>query len=195
MPDRRHPAARPRLTGGAGGIWPALRRAANAFCPPFEVAEERPRELAVVLRRAGAGDEIRLRYRSSRGLFLRSYNLVVEGSVAGDGPAQGGELVRRGRKLVWKRPRPADGTRWAARLATDEFRAVARRLQVEGLVVVWEPARARWRLSLETLSGGVTVTFFPPLETPNPLERKEAEAFQELLGALAAATGGTLPGR
>jgi hypothetical protein len=172
-----------------GQVWPVLREAANAFCPPYEVAEEYPRELSLVLQRAGREDEeIRLRYRSTRGLFLRSYNLFVESSVAGEGPAQAGVLIRRGRRLVWKRPRPAEGKRWSERLLGEQFRAAVKGLQAERLTLAWEPPQARWRVVLETLSGGLTVTFFPPLVTPNPLERGEAQAFQDLLDAVRNAT-------
>jgi hypothetical protein len=142
----------------------------------------------LILRRAGDDEELRLRYRSTRGMFLRSYNLVVESSIAGEGPVQAGVLTQRGRRLIWKRPRPADGKRWSERLAGEAFRAAVKRLQAERLTLEWEPAPARWRVELETLSGGLTVTFFPPLVTPIPLERKEAEAFQELLEAIRSAS-------
>jgi hypothetical protein len=167
-----------------GQAWPVLREAANAFCPPYEVVEERPSELTLVLRGALPDDAIRLRYRSTRGLFLRTYNLLVESSVIGDGPPEPGVLTRRGRRLVWKRPRPADGKRWSERLVGDAFRAALKRLQAERLTLAWDPTQERWWISLETLSGGLTVTFFPPLATPNPLERAEAEAFRELLDAV-----------
>jgi hypothetical protein len=168
-----------------GQAWPVLREAASAFCPPYEVVEERPGELSLVLRRGARDDEgIRLRYRSTRGLFLRSYNLVVESSVAGEGPPEPGVLIRRGRRLVWRRPRPMDGRRWLERLVGEELRAALKRLQAERLTLAWDPTQARWRVALETLSGGLTVTFFPPLATPNPLERAEAQAFQDLLEAV-----------
>lgn len=170
-------------------MWPVLREAANAFCPPYEVVEERPGDLSLVLRRARRKDEeIRLRYRSTRGLFLRSYNLSVESSVTGEGPAQAGVLIRRGRRLAWKRPKPAEGKRWSERLVGGEFWAAVKRLQAERLALAWEPTQARWQVELETLSGGLTVTFFPPLATPNPLEREEAQAFQDLLEAVRSAS-------
>jgi hypothetical protein len=168
-----------------GQAWPVLREAANAFCPPYEVVDERPGELSLLLRRVPQDEEeIRLRYRSTRGLFLRSFNLLVESSVEGDGPAEPGVLIRRGRRLVWKRPKPAGGKRWSERLVGEEFRAAVKHLQAERLTLAWDPAQARWRVTLETLSGGLTVTFFPPLATPNPLERAEAQAFQDLLEAV-----------
>jgi hypothetical protein len=170
-----------------GQVWPVLREAANAFCPPLEVAEERPGALTVALRRPGGDGALQLRYRSERGLFLRTYHLVVEATVAGTGPTSSGELVRRWRRLVWRRPRPQDGRVWARRLASERFQAAARRLQIERLALAWDPVQASWRVSLQTLSGSLTVTFFPPLATPNPLTRDEAEAFLELLAALAAA--------
>jgi hypothetical protein len=59
---------------------------------------------------------------------------------------------------------------------------------VERLALAWEPTQACWRVEFETLSGGLTVTFFPPLATPNPLEREEAQAFQDLLEAVRSAS-------
>ena len=174
----------------AGPVWPALREAARSFCPPFEVAAESPRTLSLVLRHADADARVRLRYRSERGLFLRTYYLVIEAEVAGEGPEDAGELVLRRRRLGWKRPKPEGATAWRKHVVSEELRASLRGLQVERLGIRWAPERATWNVSLETLSGSLTVTFFPPLATPNPLLREEAEAFLSLLGALRAATSG-----
>ena len=172
----------------AVSAWPALREAARSFCPPFEVAAESPRTLSLVLRHADADAPIRLRYRSERGLFLRTYYLVIEAEVAGEGPEDGGELVLRRRRLRWKRPKPRGGKAWGDHVGSEDVRRTLRRLQVERLGIGWAPERATWNVSLETLSGSLTVTFFPPLATPNPLLREEAEAFLSLLGALTQAT-------
>jgi hypothetical protein len=164
------------MSSVANTVWPALRTAAAAFCPPLEVAAEEPRHLLVLLRDRGHRLELRLRYRSERGLFLRTYFLVVEADILGEGPEEPGELVLRRRRLAWRRSKPQEARRWQDRLASPGFDALVRRLQVERLALTWQPERERWRLRLKTLSGSVTVTFFPPLFTPNPLHRAEAEA-------------------
>lgn len=172
------------MSAPAGPVWPSLRAAAHAFCPPFEVSDEDPGRLALRLRAAESGDELRLRYRSERGLFLRTYFLLVESEFAGEGPADGGELVLSRRKLRWKRPRPRDASRWSDTFASPEVKAALKRLQIERLGLGWEPSRRSWRLELKTLMGSVTVTFFPAIMTPNPLKREEAEAIECLLRAL-----------
>ena len=168
----------------ATSVWPALKAAAAAFSPPFEVVDESETRLIVDLRAADSGDELRLRYRSERGLFLRTFYLVVEADLPGAGPADAGELVLRRRKLRWRRPKPRGGEAWSEELASPDVRAALKRLQIERLRLVWEPADARWRMVLETLSGSVTVTFFPLLMTPNPLLPDEAQAIEALLRAL-----------
>ena len=172
------------MSAPAGPVWPSLRAAAAAFCPPFEIAAENPGGLALKLRAGDSGDELRLRYRSERGLFLRTYYLVVEAELPGEGPTEPGELVLRRRKLRWKRPKPLGGGKWSESFASTDVRAALKRLQIEKLVLGWEPRRASWRLALETLAGSVTVTFFPALMTPNPLKREEARAVEALLRAL-----------
>jgi hypothetical protein len=172
------------LSAPAGPVWPALRAAAAAFSPPFEVVAESPDRLTVELRAADSGDELRLRYRSQRGLFLRTFYLVVEAELPGPGPPDAGELVFRRRKLRWRRPRPRGGETWSEGFASPDVRAALKRLQIEKLRLAWDPARERWGLFLETLSGSVTVTFFPLLMTPNPLLRDEAQAVEALLRAL-----------
>jgi hypothetical protein len=171
-----------RVPGGS--IWSSLRAVAEAFCPPFEIAAENPARLVVQLRALDSGDELRLRYRSERGLFLRTYYLVIEADLPGDGPAEAGELVLSRRKLRWKRPRPRDGEPWSEVFASPDVKAALKRVQIERLRLSWEPVEASWRLRLESLLGSVTVTFFPPLETPNPLKREEAQAVEALLRAL-----------
>lgn len=180
--DRGRSPARARLSPASSLLWDSLLDVAAAFCPPLEVAVEEPGRLRVFLHNPETGDEIALRYRSQRGLFLRTYLLVVEAEVAGSGPAGPGELVLRHRRLRWRRPQPRDGRLWRERLGSSELLVAMRPLQVERLTARWEPERSLWRLTLETLSGSVTVTFFPPLFTPNPLTREEAGAFLELVG-------------
>jgi hypothetical protein len=162
-------------------VWPALRTAAAAFCPPLEVAAEEPGHLLVLLRDPARRHEVRLRYSSERGLFLRTYFLIVEADVLGEGPEERGELVLRRRRLAWRRSKPHDARQWQERFASPGFEALFRQLQVERFVLAWEPERSRWRFVLKTLSGSVTVTFFPPLSTPNPLHRSEAAACVDLL--------------
>ncbi len=127
---------------------------------------------------------MRVRYRSERGLFLRTYFLVVEAEIEGGGPVEPGRLALGRRGLAWKRPKPHDASRWRDAFASDELRGALRRLHAERLTLDWAPDRSRWNVALETLSGGVTVTFFPPLMTPNPLLREEAEALVSAFGAL-----------
>jgi hypothetical protein len=172
------------LRAPGGSIWPSLRAAAEAFCPPFEIAAENPGRLMLELRAVDSRDELRLRYRSERGLFLRTYYLVIEADLPGEGPAEAGELVLSRRKLRWKRPKPRGGETWSKGFASPDVKAALRRVQVERLGLSWEPAQAGWRLQLETLLGSVTVTFFPPLETPNPLKREEAQAVEALVRAV-----------
>jgi hypothetical protein len=179
------------VSAPAGPVWPTLREAAQAFCPPLEVATESPHALSLVLRDPDAGASVTLRYRSERGLFLRTYYLVMEAGVPGAGPDDAGQLVLRRRRLAWKRPKPRAGKAWGERLASDDMRAALRALQVERLSIAWAPRSETWNVSLETLSGSLTVTFFPALMTPNPLHREEAEAFLSLLGAVRAATSRT----
>jgi hypothetical protein len=168
----------------AASAWPTLREAARAFAPQFEVVEERPGRLALDLRGADGGDELTLRYRSERGLFIRTYYLVVEAEVSGPGPSAAGSMALRRGKLRWKRPKPPGAAEWAEGLRSPDVLAALRRLQIERLGLGWDPTRGSWNLVLETLSGSVTVTFFPFLLTPNPLEREEAEAVASLLRAL-----------
>jgi hypothetical protein len=175
-----------RAAAGRNLIWPSLRDAAEAFCPPYEVVEERPDGLALELR-APNGEELTLRYRSERGLFLRTYYLVIEAELGGDGPAEAGTLALSRRKLRWKRPKPPEGERWSEAMSSPEMRAALKPLQVESLELAWDPAARRWKIALKTLCGSVTVTFFPPLATPNPFLRKEAEAVDELVSALSRA--------
>jgi hypothetical protein len=169
------------VTSVTNTVWPALRTAAAAFCPPLEVAAEEPAHLLVLLRDPARRREIRLRYRSERGLFLRTYFLVVEADVPGVGPTERGELILRRRRLGWRGSKPQDATRWQERFASPEFEALIRQLQIERFVLAWEPERSRWRFVLKTLSGSVTVTFFPPLSTPNPVHRSEAAACMGLV--------------
>jgi hypothetical protein len=173
-----------------GPVWSSLQDAAAAFCPPFEVAAETPQRTSLVLRHPESGEEIRLRYRSERGLFLRTYYLVIEAEFRGPGPVQAGDLKLRRKRLAWRRPRPEDAKRWSERLASRDFLAALKRLQVERLGISWEPGHTRWMLRLETLSGAVTVTFFPPLMTPNPLMHDEAVAVVALIAALRQASAG-----
>jgi hypothetical protein len=168
----------------AQSVSPWLRSAAAAFCPPFAIDAEGPPSTSLVLRNRESGDEIVLRYRSERGLFLRTYFLVAEADVAGGGPPEAGELVLRRGKLRWKGRKQTDAKRWREQLASPALRAALGRLQVERLSLGWEPTRETWRFTFETLSGSLTATFFPPLMTPNPLERREAEALVDALGAV-----------
>jgi hypothetical protein len=172
----------------AGAAWAHLRAAAAAFSPPLELASEEPSRLALTLRDPSSDAEIHLRYRSERGLFVRTYFLAVEADVPGAGPSAPGELVLRRRRLAWRRPRPAGGAPWGDRLA-GELSEPLRGLPIERLSLRWRPEASTWRVSLETLAGSVTATFFPPLETPNPLHRAEAAAIRALLEALRRATG------
>ncbi len=172
-------------------VWRALREAAASFCPPLVLAEERPRALAVSLRDPESGDELRVRYRSERGLFLRTYFLVAEADVPGTGPSTAGRLVLRGRGFRWMRPKPADARRWSDSLGSTELRTALARMPVERLALVWDPERATWRFSLETLAGSLTVTFFPPLMTPNPLRRDEAGALVDAVRAFRSASART----
>jgi hypothetical protein len=165
-------------------IWPSLREAARSFCPPYGVVEERPDGLALRLRTPDGKDELTLRYRSERGLFLRTYYLVIEATVPGNGPAEAGTLVLRRRKLRWKRPAPQGGGPWSEGFSSPEVRAALKLLQVEKLDLSWEPGQGTWSLSLKTLAGSVTVTFFPPLLTPNPFMREEARAVDALVREL-----------
>lgn len=171
------------MSAPAGPVWPSLRAAADAFCPPFEVAGEDARRLVISLRDT-AGDELLLRYRSERGLFLRTYYFVVEAELPGPGPSDPGELVLRRRKLRWKRPRPRDSDPWSETFGSSEIRSALKRVPAERLTLQWQPNRASWRLALETLLGSVTVTFFPALMTPNPLKPEEAQAMIALVAAL-----------
>lgn len=168
-----------------GPIWQALRDAAHAFSPSFSVVAEDARMLRITLQNT-EGREVTVAYRSQRGLFLRSYLLVVETEFTGIGPAAGGELVLRRRRLRWRRPQPGNGRAWAARLNSPDVRLALKPLQIERLTLRWRPERGTWRLALETLAGSVTVTFFPPLATPAPLAREEADAFVRLTDLLAA---------
>jgi hypothetical protein len=168
--------------------WAHLRAAAAAFSPPLELAGEEPSRLALTLRDPRSDEEIHLRYRSDRGLFLRTYFLAVEAEVAGAGPSAPGELVLRRRRLAWRRPSPPDGLTWRDRLAA-ELSEPLRGLPIERLNLRWSPEISAWRVNLETLAGSVTATFFPPLETPNPLHRAEAAAIRALLEGLRRATG------
>jgi hypothetical protein len=165
-------------------LWPSLRAAAATFSPPFEVVAENPAGLVLELETRGGGERLRLRYRSVRGLFVRTYYLVIEAELAGEGPAGAGTLVFRLRRLRWKGGKPAGGDDWRESFSSPDVLAALKRLQVESLGLSWEPERASWHLSLETLSGSVTVTFFPLLHTPNPLTREEAQAIEALLRAL-----------
>lgn len=171
-----------------GPVWSSLRTAAAAFCPPLEIADETPGRLSLSLRDPHSRRELRLRYRSERGLFLRTYFLVAETDIEGEGPAAAGELVLRRGALRWKRPKPHDGKRWGKSLGSPELRSTLKRVPVERLALAWEPDRATWKLALETLSGAVVVTFFPPLMTPNPLRREEAEAVVAAVDALRTAS-------
>jgi hypothetical protein len=172
-------------------VWSSLREAADAFCPPFEVTRERPGGLAVWLRDPESREELRLRYRSERGLFLRTYFLIVEAEIGGGGPARPGRLVLGRRALRWTRPKPDDAKRWSETLSSPELRDALTRLPVEKLTLAWEPDRATWTFSLETLAGSLTVTFFPPLATPNPLRRAEADALVRAVAALRSASART----
>jgi hypothetical protein len=169
------------LSSASSPLWDSLLDAAAAFCPPLEVAVEEPGRLRVFVHDPETGAEIALRYRSERGLFLRTHLLVVAAEVAGSGPAGPGALVLRRRRLRWRRPKPRDGRLWLERLGTRGLLAAIRPLQIEKLAVRWNPGRSHWSLMLETLSGSVTATFFPPLLTPNPLTRREAAAFLDLV--------------
>jgi hypothetical protein len=169
------------LSQASGPLWESLFDAAAAFCPPLEVAVEEPGRLRVVVHDPETGQEIALRYRSERGLFLRTYLLVVAAEVAGVGPAGPAELVLRRRKLRWRRPAPRDGRLWLERLDPKSLLSASRPLQIERFTARWDSERSLWSLILETLSGSVTATFFPPLVTPNPLTREEAQAFLELV--------------
>jgi hypothetical protein len=178
------------VSAPAGPVWPSLRAAADAFCPPFEVAEENPGRLTVSLRTA-AGDELLLGYRSERGLFSRTYYFVVAAELAGAGPAEAGELVLSRRKLRWKRPHPRGGDRWSEAFGSADIRAALKRVPADRLSLRWQPERSSWQFALEMLPGSVTVTFFPALMTPNPLKREEAKAIVALVRALRHPTGRT----
>jgi hypothetical protein len=171
-------------------LWDSLQEAAGAFAPRFEVASSDPTKLSLVLRDPSGSRELELRYRSERGLFLRTYFLVLEAEVAGVGPATAGALALRRRRLVWRRPKPPHGKLWSERLSPPALKATLKRLPVERLRLNWNPLAQRWRLVVETVVGGVTATFFPPLLTPNPLRREEADALIALVEALARAAAG-----
>ena len=179
------------MSAPSGPVWPSLRAAARVFCPPLEVVSEQPGRLTVQLQNPETGDELRLRYRSARTLFERTHFLVIEADIAGRGPTQAGKLVLRGRRLRWKRPVPPDGKPWARHLFSAELHSALGHLQVEKLALAWEPGRRTWRVSLETLYGSLTVTFFPPLMTPNPLKREEAAALVAALAAVKSAAART----
>ena len=175
-----------RAAAGRNLIWPSLRDAAKAFCPPYEVVEERPNGLALELRTPD-GEELTLRYRSERGLFLRTYYLVIEAELDGDGPTEAGTLALSRGKLRWKRPKPPKAERWSEGMSSPAVRAALKPLQVESLDLAWDPGTRTWNLALKTLCGSVTVTFFPPLATPNPFLRKEAQAVDALVHELSRA--------
>lgn len=130
-----------------------------------------------------------LRYRSERGLFLRTYFLVAEAEIGGYGPSGPGVLTLRRGRLRWKRPKPPEADAWAQTVDWTDVQAALKRLPVDRLTLQWEPSSGLWLLRLQTLVGGVTVTFFPPLATPNPLLPQEAEALRELVAAVSRAAG------
>jgi hypothetical protein len=171
-------------------LWDALEEAAKAFAPRYEVVSRDPAGLSLVLRDPSRIRELHLRYRSERGLFLRTYFLVLEAEIAGPGPVTAGTLALRRRRLVWRRPKPPDGKLWSARLSPPALKAALKRVPVERLRLNWYPREQSWRLVVETVVGGVTATFFPPLLTPNPLRREEADALVALVDALGGAAGG-----
>lgn len=175
------------MTTAAGPLWGPLRTAAAALCPPLAIEEEDRSRLRVVLREPASGDPVVVRYRSQRGLFLRTYFLVFEADVAGTGPAGAGEMVLRRRGLGWRRPAPGGGRAWRDAFGRD-VRAHAKRARAERLTLGWDPEPGRWRVRVETLSGGATATFFPPLLTPNPLLPDEAKALVGLIETIRRAT-------
>lgn len=144
------------------------------------------------MREPDSEPSLSLRYRSERGLFLRTYYLVVEAESPGEGPASAGELFLRrlplsAPRLAWRRPRPAGGGTWRDRIRSPELASALKQLQVERLALRWRPERRSWLVELETLLGSVTVTFLPPLETPNPVRPEEARAVLDLVAAVGAA--------
>jgi hypothetical protein len=178
------------LSPVTGPLWDSLQEAAGAFAPRFEVASSDPARLRLVLRERAGSRELQVRYRSERGLFLRTYFLVVEAEIAGAGPAAAGTLTLRRRRLGWRRPKPPHGKLWSERLSPPALKATLKQLPVERLRLDWHPPAQSWRLVVETVVGGVTATFFPPLLTPNPLRREEADALIALVEALGRAAAG-----
>jgi hypothetical protein len=182
----------------AFSLWPPLRAAAGAFCPPYRVAEERKATPAVVLSDPAASlPDLRVGYRVERRFAVRTAYLTVQAEVPGAGPVSDAELRYRkrarlrggGASFGWERD-PTDGGEWLGRLSPGLDRAASEIRSIESLTLRWSTRSGRWRFRLETLSGSVVAGGFMAMPIPVPIEKGEVRGILRMLGHVQGAASG-----
>jgi hypothetical protein len=168
----------------------ALRRAAGALIPPYEIVGTEPHRLAL---HASGGElpAVTLRLTKDRRLFSRTFLLSVEATVAGR--RVGGDVsatltktgLRRRTTLQHHGP-PEEAEEWARRL--DEagvLDGVRTMTNVASLEAGWDAAAGAAHLRLTTLAGALIGTT-PTSSIAVPLEPEDVRGLLGILRALAA---------
>lgn len=166
----------------------ALLQAADALCPPFEVAAagETMVELADPTERL---PETTLSLEKERRLFSRTLALVVEAATAGRGPSEavGAAIGRQGLRRRWAlRPSATSAAagQWAGRLElAGLLEGVQTMTHVGALEATWDPARGMAHLRLVTLAGALIGTT-PTTSVAIPLEPEDVTGLLRILAAL-----------
>lgn len=181
----------------AFSLWPPLQQAAAAFCPPYEVSEERKGLLSILLADPeGQLPDLRAGYRLERRLFVRTAYLALSAEFPGQGPPGDADFRARkpartmgpGRKLRWDRV-AGELQEWRNRVAAIVEGPAARISSVESLTLGWHRRGQGWRFRLETLSGSVVAGMLPPVPIPVPIEPEEVAAVVAMLTGLRRALG------
>jgi hypothetical protein len=182
----------------AFSLWPPLRAAAAAFCPPYQVAEQRKTIPAVVLSDPTASlPDLRVGYRVERRFAVRTAYLILQAEIPGAGPVGDAELRYRkrarllggGASFGWERD-PGGGDEWLARLSPGLDRAATDIRSIESMTLRWSTRSGRWRFRLETLSGSVVAGGFMAMPIPVPIEKGEVGGILRMLGHVQEATSG-----
>ena len=168
--------------GSVGAIIPCGMSPEHPFGSPPSLAEAlagAAQQLAPAFTHSGSPSEgrvrlssddpslpdVELRFLRDRRLFSRTWPLVIESAVAGQGPARSVALALHRRWLGRRtelRPAAGGGTEaapWAGRFAAaGVLEGAATMTGVQDLRLTWEPRHERWTLRIHTLAGALIGT-------------------------------------
>jgi hypothetical protein len=183
--------------GGQVSVAEAVRQAAAALTPPYEVVVEDAEGADsrwVELRDPGGRlPDLTLKLQREKRMFSRTFPLWVVSQIEAPGPSVPGvfeylrpRLVRRP-SLRWVGRPGADHRPWLERFDREGLvRGATTMTNVQHLAVLWNPDERTWILQLATLAGSL-IGVGPANSYAVPLEPADIEGLLVVLRAFAEA--------